>query len=269
MALVDDRGTTATASVRRWGSSGLGWQGTLHSDRPLSPHTDWIDVEGTRIVLPPKPPGTEVRTEAIEPEDGIRYALRQEIASGWRGAGSIEEFISTLESIQAVDAEAPEVADARRVAAALASGTAARGVGPPWDAVFRRSSLSDGPVGRMAIGEAVASVAGYSIRFDSLTSTADGFTVEVAASPGSILLHHFPGAFHLEPSPITWWAEEDRNNVYFGLPNSQGGSSSFTEGTIHFTTSLDPAASSLRLLPTARRERALVTVALDQLEGRP
>jgi hypothetical protein len=264
LALVDDRGVTATASAHGWSGSGLSWQATLLSDRPLSPHAEWIEVEGIRIVLPPRPPPAAVKTEAIEPEDGITSALQQEMASGWQGQNSLEEFIRTLEAIQAVDAQTPAVLDARRVAAALASGTPARGVGPPWDAVFRRSARSDGPVGRMAIGAAVGSVAGFSIRLDSLTSAAEGFSVDVAASPGWILLHHFP-AFNLDPSPIMWWAEDDRNNRYFGLPDSPGGGGSVAEGTIIFITPLDPAASSLRLLPTARRERAIVTVALDQL----
>jgi len=268
LTLVDDRGVTAKASVRGYSGSRQGWQGTLLSDRPLSPHAEWIEVEGNRIVLPPQPPPVDVRTEAVEPGDAITSALQQEIASRGAGAPSLEEFISILESIQAVDAQTPAVLDARRVAAALASGTAARGVGPPWDAVFRRSGQSDGPVGRMVIGAVVGSVAGFSLRFDSLTSTAEGFCVDVAASPGWILFHHYP-AFNLDPCPIMWWAEDDRDNRYFGWPDSRGGGGSVTEGTIIFTTPLDPTASSLRLLPTGRRERAVVTVALDQLRGRP
>jgi hypothetical protein len=267
LALVDDQGTTVTASMRHWGSSGSGWEGTFHSDRPLSPQTAWIAVDGTPIVFPPQPPTADVKTEAVEPEDGITYGLQQEIASGPRERTSLEEFIAVLESIKAVDAETSAVADARRVAAALASGTAATGVGPPWDAVFRRSSRSDGPVGQIAMS-GVATVEGCSIRFDSLTSTTDGFSVRLAASPASILPHPFPGS-HLDPAPISWWAEDDRNNLYFGLPNGEGASDSVAEGTIMFTAPLDPAASSLRLLPTGRRERAVVTFALDWSGGRP
>jgi hypothetical protein len=266
LALKDDQGTTASAAPQGWGGSDTNWQATFHSDRPLSANTAWIEVEGCRIELPPPGPGATVRVEPVESVNSIAEALYQEILSGLQGQQSLDDFISALVEVGVVAPEAPEIVAARTVAAALENGRPARGVPPPWDAVLKRSSALNGPVGQMPIGAAVESVAGHSIRFDSLTSEAESFSVDVAVSPATPLQVHFPG-IRLDGSPITWWAEDDRHNRYIGVANSHGGSHTSAEGTIVFMSPLDPQATVLTLLPTGRDERAVVTIPLDSLRS--
>jgi hypothetical protein len=266
LALKDDRGTTASAAPQGWGGSDTSWQATFHSDRPLSANTAWIEVEGSRIELPPPGPVATVRVEPLETVNSIAEALRLEILSGLQGQQSLDDFISALEAVGAVGPDDPEIVAARVVATALENGRPARGVPPPWDAVLKRSSASDGPVGQMPIGAAVESVAGHSIRFDSLISEGDSFSVDVAVSPATPLMLHFSG-IRLDASPITWWAEDDRHNLYLGVANSHGGSLSSAEGTIVFMSPLDPDATELKLIPTGRDERAVVTFPLDRLRS--
>jgi hypothetical protein len=99
------------------------------------------------------------------------------------------------------------------VTAAFVSGSATRNLPQPWVALMRRWSRSDGLMGVLALGAVVESLEGCSIRFDSLTSDETSFSVAVAVSPGLPLMMHFPG-LQLERSPIDWWAEDDRKNVY-------------------------------------------------------
>lgn len=279
LALADDRGTTAVASPGGWGSSGQSWTATFVTPNPLSAETAWIDVEGTRIELPPRGAAAEVRVEPAEPDGSLRHGLEQEMLAGLEGESSLEGFVAALEAVGAVDPDDPDVAEARKVAAALsggvlasgvlAGGAVARGLRAPWDRIVGRMSASNGTVGQMVVGAAVEEVAGHSVRIDALSSEPDGFSVDVAVSPGSALLRrHFPG-LRLHQSPITWWAEDDRQNAYLGIPTSHGGSDSLSEGTIVFGSPLDPAATRLDLILAGQEERAVISFSLDALTPEP
>jgi hypothetical protein len=129
---------------------------------------------------------------------------------------------------------------------------------------MRRMSKSDGPHGTLPIGAVVEALEGCSIRFDSLTSEEHSFSVTLAVSPGSVLFMHFPGV-RIDRSPIDWWAEDDRKNVYLFMSGGGSGSGEMAEGVIESMTPLDPKATELRLLPTGIHERAVIEIPLAEL----
>ena len=95
------------------------------------------------------------------------------------------------------------------------------GLPEPWASLSARFSKGDGPTGSLAIGAVIDDLDGFSIRIDALISEPTSFSISLAMSPGTPLLRHFPGA-DVEPSPITWWAEDDRMNAYVAF-SDQGG----------------------------------------------
>jgi hypothetical protein len=268
LALRDDHGTTASAAPHGWGGSHTGWQATFHSDRPLAADTVWIEIEGSRIELPPPGAAATIQVEPVDSNDSIAESLRQEILLGLNGQVSVEDFITALVAVGAVGPDDTEIVAARAAASALQSGRPSRSVGPPWDAVLKRSAARDGPTGSTSIGAVIESVAGHSVRLDSLISQPEYFSVDAAISPGAPLMprHFFPGT-QIGPSPISWWAEDERGNVYLGAADGRGGSNSSAEGTIVFMAPLDPRANQLRLIPTGRHERAIVTFSLERLRS--
>jgi hypothetical protein len=233
---------------------------------PLDANTQWIEVDGTRIGLPERLPPPEVRVEEIEPMDPLRAMLYAEIMSTDRrrgGEDTVEVACRTLLAIGAFEEDDPLLLEIRRIAAAVASAAPVPGLSEPWASLVARFSKTDGPKGRLALGAVIDDLDGFSIRLDALTSEAGSFSISLAVSPGTALLR-FPGV-DLEPPPIIWWAEDDRHNAYVAFSDQGGGSSTLAEGQVTSLAALDPKATELRLLPTASRTRAVITVPLAGL----
>ena len=267
LTVRDDQGTTASASFGRGGSGGREWHGRFTTDKPLSAGTAWIEIDGARLALPERRPAADVRIEAVDPTDPVRSMLYGEILGSGHMHGddvSVDVAIEALVATGALRRDDAIVGEVQRVATAFTSGRTTPNLPPLWAALLRRMSKSDGPAGTLTIGSVVESLEKCSIRFDSLTSEEDSFSVAVAVSPGWPLLMHFPG-FRLDRSPINWWAEDDRNNTYVFVAGNNGGSDGIAEGTIHSMAPLDPKAKVLRLLPTGTSERAVVTIPLVDL----
>jgi hypothetical protein len=207
-----------------------------------------------------------VHHQTIERRGGLERVLQHEIIadlSRHSEGGGADVALEALVAIGALAPDDPVARQSRDIAAALAAGRATTKLAEPWAALLRRFPKTDGPLGQLPIG-AVVDVGGCSIRFDSLSSEESSFSVSLATSPGFPLLHHFPG-LELDLAPIEWWAEDDRGNRYLGVSGGGGGSSERAEGTVDFSSPIDPRASALRLMPTADQERAVVTLSLDGL----
>jgi hypothetical protein len=268
LALADDQGTGATARVgqSRWG--GGSWEASYISDAPLSPDTEWIQVDGTRIELPQRQPAPEVHIEEIEPMDPLRAMLYGEILSTDRRHGGYDTFeiaCQALVAIGALDEDDPVLVEVRRIAGAVAGAAPVPGLPEPWASLLARFSKGDGRIGSLAIGAVIEDLDGFSIRLDTLTSEQTSFSISLAMSPGTPLLRHFPG-LNSEPSPITWWAEDDRMNAYVAF-SDRGGGGNIAEGQVTSLAALDPKATLLRLLPTGSRRRGVVTIPLAPLGG--
>ena len=111
----------------------------------------------------------------------------------------------------------------RRIADAVTNATPVPGLPEPWapsGAVLRGST---GELGPFPIGAVIDDLEGFSIRLDALFSEPTSFSISLAISPGAPLLRHFPGGIDVEPSPITWWAEDDRGNAYVAFSDRGGG----------------------------------------------
>jgi hypothetical protein len=266
LTIRDDQGTTATGHQAQGSWGGGSWQSSYRTDVPLSPETQWIEVDGTRIELPERRPAPEVHLEEIEPMDPLRAMLYGEIMSTDRrhgGGDTVDIACRALIDIGALAEDDPLLLDIRQIAGAVASATPVSGLAEPWASLVARFSKTDGPEGRLAIGAVIDDLEGYSIRLDALTSDAGSFSISLAVSPGTPLLR-FPG-LELDPSPIVWWAEDDRHNVYVAFFDNGGGGDTLAEGQVTSLASLDPKATELRLLPTASGTRAVVTVPLAGL----
>jgi hypothetical protein len=267
LVIGDDQGTTATGHVgsSRWG--GGSWDSTYRTDVPLSPDTQWIEVDGTRIELPQRTPAPEVHVEEIEPMDPLRAMLYGEILSPdrqHRGGDSVEIACRTLIAIGALDENDPLLVETRRIADALTSAAPVPGLSEPWASLLGRYSQGDGLTGRLAVGAVIDDLEGFSIRLDALVSEPGLFSISLAMSPGAPLLRHFAGQ-DLDRVPIVWWAEDDRNNAYVAFSDRGGGSGDLAEGQVTSLAPLDPKAAELKLLPTASHSRAVVTVPLAAL----
>jgi hypothetical protein len=268
LAIRDDAGTVASASMPRSASNGRGWQAQFKSDIPLAATTKWLEIDGGRVDLPEAGPTPQVRVERLDSDSSLRRALRREVVNDvqMRGPASLEFAIGALVETGVLDADDPLIEETQQISAAVMGHHLLPGLPEPWSSLLRRSQKSDGPVGRLPIGIAV-SVGGTSIRFDSLLSEPHTFSVALAVSPGEALLRHGPRP-HLGLPPIEWWAEDDRGNVYLSASGNGGGSENLAEGVLQSRTPLDPLASELRLVPTGQDDRAIVTLSLAGLAPR-
>ena len=269
LALADDQGTTATAHAGQSSWSDGSWEATYTSDVPLSPDTQWIEVDGSRLDLPERQSAPEVHIEDIDPMDPLRTVLYREILSTDRrqgGADTVEIASRALVATGALVEDDPLLVELRRIADAVTSATPVPGLPEPWASLLARYSQGDGPSGTLGIGAVIDDLEGFSIRLDTLVSEPGSFSITLAFSPGTPLLRHFPG-MDVEPSPITWWAEDDRTNTYVAFSDRGGGGGNLAEGQVTSLAPLDPKATELRLLPTGTRSRAVVTVPLIALAG--
>jgi hypothetical protein len=267
LIVADDQGNSASASSAGGSSSGNRWRSRFTTDVALAASTAWIDLNGTRFELPGSPPPAEVRIEALEAVDALRSMLEKELLPGRHDEARLDTAVDALVATGALRRDDPIVVELERVAEALATGRVTPGLPPPWDALLHRVSKDDGPVGEMAIGAAIDSLDGYAIRFDALRSDAYSFAIDLAVSPSDALLWGFP-RFGLEGRPITWWAMDDRDNVYLATTGNGSGSGDVAEGEINSLSPLDPTATVLRLLPTGPDHRAVVTVPLVEITER-
>lgn len=271
--VADVTGTTVVTTGGRGHWSDRYWGSTFESSTPLDPATPWIEVDGQRIDLP-SPPALTAKTwveDLSADEDPLRAELRWALARDAtepRGPGmrELEEAVEALVATGARRDDDPAVEEARQVWSAVSrnrrrSGGRRGTLPPPWSAWQRRRTRTDGPVGQLPVGAYVEDLEGCNLRFDVLHSHQDGFSLQLAASPGTVILGHGP----VSDRELLFWAEDERGNVYLGLPGSNGGSHEMVEGLLEFTGPLDPNARRLRLLPTGRKRRGVVEIPLDGL----
>lgn len=156
---------------------------------------------------------------------------------------------------------------AGRLASHAASPARRTTVPEPWRGVLARVGAR-GVEGVAPLGS-VVEVGGCSLRLEAIVADPDGFMLQVTASPASALAGR--GAFWrpmLDDPPITWWAEDDRHNTYYGVPGNWQGGENRASGQIDYFPALDPGATELRLAVTAPTERAILAVPLDHLTKR-
>lgn len=268
ITLSDDQGTTTTAHLGSSSWGGGTWEASYRSGQTLSADTRWIELDGTRLELPERQPAPVMALEPIERLEPLRAALYAEILSTDRrhgGADTVEIACQALIAVGVCSQDDTMLAELRRIADAVNTTTCTPGLSEPWASLVERFETNDGPTGILPIGAAIDDLDGFSIRVDALTSEPTSFSLAIAISPGAPLLRHFPGGIDVEASPITWWAEDDRGNVYVAFADRGSGSNVVAEGQVTSLASLDPQATELRIFPTGSTVRGVLRVSLAGL----
>lgn len=177
----------------------------------------------------------------------------------------MDDALNALLATGARHADDRTIEETRRVQAALSRpGGNRSSLPPPWSMWHRRRGRTDGPVGQLPLAADLEDLEGCNLRFDALQSREDGFSVQLAASPGMVILDHPRWRRRL-----IFWVEDERGNAYLGIPDQASGSEEMAEGELEFSGPIDPTARLLRLLPTGRKRRGVVEISLDRLAGRP
>jgi hypothetical protein len=274
VTIGDDRGRSESASFSGGGSDHE-WRGHLATEEPLAADTAWIDVDGERIELADEVRVAEIRLEAIDDGDPALAHLWRRLAIPnhfHQPPDSLESAIQALVAAGALAADAPALADVRAVLEALQDRgmwrrpPSGRRLPEPWRSLFRRvTPREDGPVGTMVVGAVTPPFDGLAVAVEALESSRESFEVAVEVAPGGGMSAHFDQS--IDSTAIAWWATDDRGNAYLGHIGSWSGGGDSSEGTIDFTTALDPKATRLDLMPTARTTRAVISVLLEWEDG--
>jgi hypothetical protein len=264
--LTDDQGKTVGTGFSGGGSDET-WEGHLTADHPLSPDTNWIEVDGNRVELTGEAVPCEVTVEPLAEEPlAHRYLWRRVAITDIHGPPEVQGSIDALLAAGAVQADDPELDAIRAVCEAMPHhpGMPARGrsgvrsLPEPWRSLLKRQGREDGPDGTLALSAVTPEFDGFSVAINCLESRADGFAIEVDVAPG---LEGGPDR-GLGSRQLAWWAADNRGNHHLGQLGSWGGGESYSSGEINFWPALAPKARQLAIMPTGETSRAVITVPL-------
>ncbi len=115
--VADDQGTTASAPPVNPNHSQGWWRAEFVTDKPLSPTTAWLEVDGERVVLPAPGPRPEVRTEAVPALAEPLMALLYRELTSTLSQRVVVAALAALVATGSLSADSPVVAEVDRVAA--------------------------------------------------------------------------------------------------------------------------------------------------------
>jgi hypothetical protein len=186
---------------------------------------------------------------------------------GWPPHGLVEigPIIEVFVAAGALDPDDPALVERRATAAAINDRTPTRsGVPPRWASILSRrpdrfhQPGEDDPI-VTAIAATLPPIDGTYLRIEVLERREDSFSVLATLSPPPVPHHLAEG-----PAPgLVWWGDDDRGNHYLGAIRGFGSQGGEAIATVLFDQPLDPAATSLRLLPTGPTQRGVVTIPLS------
>ena len=269
--LSDDRGTTVTANFSGSGSSET-WRGNLQAIGSLAVDTAWIEIDGERIELVGEPWPATVAIEPLpEQPPPLRHLWHElETREHWHGEPDLAAAIDAMVAAGALAADDPELDAIRSVGGGLprhprmggrgrGAGTSSTGLPEPWKSALGGRSRSNGPTAILALDVVTPLFEGFSVAISSLRSGADHLDIEVEVSPGP---GHPRWATTLDAPRLGWWAQDDRGGHFLGSWGNWSGSQDRSSGTINFNGALHPKAKEVRIVPTALRTRAVITIPL-------
>jgi hypothetical protein len=288
--VVDDRGTR-TGTHFSGGGSEHEWEGHLTTDRPLARDTAWIELDGTRVELAAHPAEWSVSTDEL-PEQPAAHAYlwrRLAIRNHYHEGESLDPAIEALLAAGALEPDDPVIDEVQAVLEAMPAymgmpsggrarrqvpqpwrsllsrqgredGRARRQVPQPWRSLLSRQGREDGPEGAIALAAVTPVFDGFSVAVSSVESRPDGFQIEVDMTPGTEDREPFGWSVRLRQ--LAWWAADDRDNHYLGHLGSWDQGEDHSRCDVHFWPPLHPRASKLRIMPTAEKRRAVITVPL-------
>jgi hypothetical protein len=180
---------------------------------------------------------------------------------------SLDPAIEALLAAGALEPDDPVVDEVRTVREAMqghprmqSNGRGRRQVPQPWRSLLSRQGREDGAEGTIALSAVTPEFDGFSVAVSSVESRSDGFQIEVDMTGGPEEREPFGSS--VRPRQLAWWAEDDRGNHYLGHIQSWRGGEDHDSCDLHFWPPLHPRASKLRIMPTAEKSRAVITVRL-------
>jgi hypothetical protein len=266
--ITDDQGLTEMAHFSGGTGRGGGYHGLLATINPISKSAEWIDMYSNRIELPPDLNPVQVYLEPIPESDAATRYLWKLVANpmhrvpmSHQASGELEVTIDTFIAAGALAADAKVIRDVHQVMAAMWGGQTNSSLPEPWASWSTNRGRQGGPSGIIGLGTVTPPIDGTTIALDVLASSSESFELHFSISP-AIQPHPGDHPFVTSNTAITWWAQDDRRNHYFGRIDAWSSDGSIGSGTVVFTPAVDPDATELRIIPTGFTERAVIPVAL-------
>lgn len=271
--IEDDRGTSVTAGFS--GGGGDVWTGHFQA-HGLAKDTAWLVIDGERIELVGEPSPSEVAIEELPEQPlALRYLWHElEARDHWHGESKLDGAIDALLAAGALAGDEPELDEIRGVATAAPrhpgmqrhAGPGAAGLlREPWKSALIARPRSDGRFLNLALDATTPVFEGFSVAISSVESDREHFGIEVDVAPG--LGGHPRFSTALDAPRLGWWAADDRGRHFLGGWNGWHGAEDRTSGTINFAGPIHPRAKQVRIMPTALRTRAVITIPLP--DARP
>jgi hypothetical protein len=269
--IIDSDGSRPEVGLGSGGRDGEGYvDGELELRGMIAAEATWLEIDGIRVGLHGRTARWVAALEALEDRSPVERLLWRHLAvadprSGLTtdlepliqalvAAGALQEGSLLVGGVRAVAARMPRRAlQQRRIKRAPTSGLV-----EPWGSLLDREGADDGPEWTLVLGAVTPSCDGVQFAANSITSDRDGFDVEFDVAP------NLGGACALDELPVAWWARDDRENHYLGIPTGGGVRGDSAQGTLRYWPALDPRATRLDVLMCVECHQAVVSVPLPE-----
>ena len=269
--IIDSDGNRPAVRFGDGGRDGEGYvDGELELRGTIAPQATWLEIDGTRVDLHGRTARWEVSIEALEDRSPVERFLWRHLAVAVPRSGvttDLEPMIQALVAAGALQEGSLLVQDLRAVTARMPrrplhqrriKRESTPGLVEPWGSLLDRLGSDDGPEWTLVLGAVAPSCDGVQFAANSITSDLDGFEVEFEVAP------NVRGGGALDELPVAWWARDDLENHYLGIPTGGGVRGDSAQGTMRYWPALDPRAKRLDLLMCVESHQAVVSVSLPE-----
>ena len=269
--IIDSDGNRPAVRFGDGGRDGEGYvDGELELRGTIAPEAAWLEIDGTRVDLHGRTARWEVGIEALEDRSPLERFLWRHLAVADSRSGlttDLEPMIQALVAAGALQEGSLLVQDLRAVTARMPrrplhqrriTRASTPGLVEPWGSLLDRSDQTMVRSGRWFSARWRLSCDGVQFAANSITSDLAGFEVEFDVAPNVL------GVGALDELPVAWWARDDRENHYLGIPTGGGVRGDSAQGTMRYWPALDPRAKRLDLLMCVESHQAVVSVSLPE-----
>ena len=269
--IIDSEGNRPAVRFGDGGRDGEGYvDGELELHGTIAPEAKWLEIDGTRVGLHGRTARWEVGIEALEDQSSVERFLWRHLAVAGPQSGFItdlEPLIKALVAAGALQEGSLLLGDLRAVTTGMprrplhqrgVPGGSTRFLVAPWGSLLDRLGSDDGPEWTLVLGAVAPSCDGVQFAANSITSDRAGFEVEFEVAPNVL------GVSALDELPVAWWARDDLENQYLGIPTGGGVRGDSAQGTMRYWSALDLRAKRLDLLMCVESHQAVVSVSLPE-----
>ena len=269
--IIDSDGNRPAVRFGDGGRDGEGYvDGELELHGAIAPEAAWLEIDRTRVDLHGRIARWEVGIEALEDQSPLERFLWRHLAVAVPRSGvtrDLEPMIQALVAAGALQEGSLLVQDLRAVTARMPrrplhqrriTRLSTPGLVEPWGSLLDREGADDGPEWTLVLGAVAPACDGVQFAANSITSDLDGFEVEFEVAP------HVLGDSALDELPVAWWARDDLENHYLGIPTGGGVRGDTAQGTLRYWPALDPRAKRVDLLMCVESHQAVVSVSLPE-----